>query len=254
MVNVDDSVDTVSATGDPASANAEPTKPSDAPDNIRLILLAPPGAGKGTQSRILSRLYNIPHIETGSILRQAMRDGTELGEKAREYMESGNLVPDEIIVKIVRERLRQPDCEEGFILDGYPRTVPQAEDLEAFYDQREEDLDAVVFLDVSDEVIFERLTNRRVCSACGKTYHLEAKPPEREGTCDDCGAELIRREDDYRESIEHRLEVYRDKTQPLLEFYRSRNQLIEVDGEQSIQTVNQAIQEKIRDAVRASGS
>lgn len=242
------------STPDAVKSEGELGKPGDAPDNIRLVLLAPPGAGKGTQSRILSRLHNIPHIETGSILRQAMRDGTELGEKARQYMDDGDLVPDEIIVKIVRERLRSPDCKDGFILDGYPRTVPQAKDLEDFYENREESLDAVVFLDVSDEVIFKRLTKRRICSACGKTYHLEAKPPEREGVCDDCGAELIRRDDDYRESIEHRLEVYREKTEPLLEFYRSRDELVRVDGENSIQAVNQAIQDALRAAVQSSGS
>ena len=221
--------------------------------DIRIILLAPPGAGKGTQSRILSRLHQIPHIETGAILRQEIREESDLGVKASQYIDSGDLVPDDLIVEIVRHRLEAPDCDSGFILDGFPRTVPQAQELEGIFEDIDHDLDGVIFLDVSDEVIFERLMNRRVCSACGKTYHLEAKPPEREGVCDDCGGELVRRDDDYRESIEHRLDVYRDMTEPLLDFYRERDLLICIDGEQSIQTVNQEIAHKIEQEVVTGG-
>jgi len=224
------------------------------PQDLRLILLAPPGAGKGTQSRILSRLHKIPHIETGAILRQEIREESRLGLKAKQYTDSGDLVPDELIVKIVRNRLEAPDCDSGFILDGFPRTVPQADELETIFEQSEHDLDAVVFLDVSDEEIFKRLTNRRICCACGKTYHLKAKPPQEEGICDDCGSELVRREDDYRESIEHRLEVYRDMTEPLLDFYHDRDLLLSVDGEQSIQSVNQGITKKIeREVISGAG-
>lgn len=227
----------------------EETDVSPVPQDLRLILLAPPGAGKGTQSRILSRLHKIPHIETGAILRHEIREESELGLKAKKYTDTGDLVPDELIVKIVRNRLEAPDCESGFILDGFPRTVPQAQELEFIFQESEHEIDAVVFLDVSDEEIFKRLTKRRICSACGKTYHLKVKPPKEEGICDDCGSELIRREDDYRESIEHRLDVYRDMTEPLLDFYQDRGLLVSVNGEQSIQTVNQEITKKLKNEV-----
>ncbi|MFB6356238.1 MAG: adenylate kinase [bacterium] len=215
---------------------------------MRLILLAPPGAGKGTQSRILARRYDIPHIETGDMLRNAIQEDTTLGRKASRYITNGDLVPDDIMVKIVHERLEEPDCVNGFILDGFPRTVPQAEALEQGFEEWNLELDAVVFLDVSDEIIFQRLENRRVCTDCGKTYHLEVKPPSNDERCDDCGNDLARREDDTRESIQRRLEVYREKTKPLLNFYRSRDLLVEVDGEQPIEDVAESIEQEFSEA------
>lgn len=221
---------------------------------MRLVLLAPPGAGKGTQSRRLSEEYDIPHVETGSILRQAIQNGTDLGKKAQQYINDGNLVPDKIMVQLVRDRLARPDCADGFILDGFPRTEPQAEQFDNVLEQRNLNLTGVVFLDVRDEVVFSRLKKRRVCENCGTTYHLDARPPEDEGSCNKCDGSLIRREDDNRQAIEHRLDVYRDKTRPLLDYYRERDLLLEIDGEQPIHEVTRSIVQKLdQRSVPASG-
>ncbi|MGM0380691.1 MAG: adenylate kinase [bacterium] len=213
---------------------------------MRLILMAPPGGGKGTQARRLSRRHDIPHVETGKILRQAVDEGSELGEKAEEYMNRGGLVPDEIMVEIIRERLTQPDCRNGFVLDGFPRTLPQAEELEQLFAEEKITLDAVIFLQVSDDEIYDRLGKRRVCKNCGETYHLEENPPAEDGICDECGSEIIQREDDRPEAIKQRLNAYRDKTEPVLEFYKEKGLLHSIDGEKDIDDITQIIEELVK--------
>lgn len=208
-------------------------------------MLAPPGAGKGTQAGILSRRHDIPHVETGDILRRAIREETPTGREAREYVEAGNLVPDEIVIRLIRERLKEPDCESGFILDGFPRTIHQARAFDEMLRNIDQRLDAVINLRVSRQEIVHRLEARRVCSECGETYHLDHDPPAESGRCDACGSELIQRDDDRPEAILQRLSEYNDKTKPLLDFYRKRDLLVEVDGEQSIEGVTKSIEESL---------
>ncbi len=214
---------------------------------MHLIMMAPPGGGKGTQARRLSRRHDIPHVETGKILRRAVAEETELGKKAEEYMNSGGLVPDGVMIEIIRERLARPDCENGFVLDGFPRTLPQAEELERLFSEENLNLDAVIFLDVSDEEIYDRLGKRRVCVDCAETYHIEQNPPEEKGICDECGAEIIQREDDRPGAIKQRLEAYREKTRPLLEFYEEKNLLRRIDGEKDIDEITSIIEEMVKE-------
>lgn len=188
---------------------------------MKLILLGAPGAGKGTQAERLSKALDIPTISTGNMLRAAVRDGTPTGLKARAYMDAGQLIPDEVVMGIVAERLLQPDCENGYILDGVPRTITQAEALEAVGIQ----FDAVISLEVSDETILQRMAGRRVCESCGSSYHVTAVPPMREGICDLCGGRLVRRKDDELETVKSRLEVYHRETEPLKDFYKQRGLL-----------------------------
>lgn len=216
---------------------------------MRLVMLAPPGAGKGTQADILARRHGVPHVETGDLLRRAIEEETPTGREAKEYVESGNLVPDEIVVELIRQRLDEPDYDPGFILDGFPRTIQQANATEGMLRDLGCTLDAVVTLEVSRQEIVRRLEARRVCSECGATYHLEHDPPEQEGTCDRCGSELIQREDDRPETILQRLSQYEDKTQPLLAFYRERDLLVTVDGEQPIDAVTDAIEDQLTERV-----
>lgn len=188
---------------------------------MRMILLGAPGAGKGTQAEILGRKLSIPTISTGNILRAAVKNGTPIGLKAKSYMDSGALVPDDIIIGIMKERFLEPDCKNGFILDGFPRTIPQAQALE----------DAGVVIDValeiqaSDERIIDRMSGRRTCSGCGAVYHVKTNPPKKENVCDKCSSELILRKDDQPETVRNRLKVYHQETEPLIEFYRSRGKL-----------------------------
>lgn len=212
---------------------------------MRLVMLAPPGAGKGTQADILARRHGVPHVETGDLLRRAIEEETPTGREARQYVESGNLVPDKIVVELIRQRLDEPDCDPGFILDGFPRTIQQANATEGMLRDLDCVLDAVVTLEVSRQEIVRRLEARRVCSECGATYHLEHDPPEQTGTCDRCGSELVQREDDRPETILQRLSQYEEKTEPLLGFYRERDLLVTVDGEQPIDAVTDAIEEEI---------
>ncbi len=204
---------------------------------MNLILLGAPGAGKGTQAAILARELNIPTISTGNILRAAVASGSELGKQAKACMESGALVSDEIIIGIIRDRLAEPDCAKGYILDGVPRTIRQAEAIEESGIR----FDHVVSLEVSDETIMNRMSGRRVCPKCGASYHVVAVPPKKEGVCDVCGAELITRKDDAPETVRSRLEVYHRETEPLKEFYRSRGVLVPVEDMGSVEATSAAI-------------
>lgn len=201
---------------------------------MNLILLGAPGAGKGTQAELLVKQLSIPAISTGNMLREAMANGTELGKKAKQYMDEGSLVPDELILGIVADRVAQPDCRTGFILDGVPRTLAQAEALEAKGIQ----IDHVLSIEVDDKDIEARMTGRRVCAKCGASYHVVANPPRVEGVCDQCGGELIIRKDDKPETVRHRLEVYHASTEVLKDFYSKLGRLRTINGSQSIQGAN----------------
>ena len=204
---------------------------------MKLILLGAPGAGKGTQAAILAKELSIPTISTGNILRAAVASGSELGRQAKACMESGALVSDEIIIGIIRDRLAEPDCANGYILDGVPRTIGQAEALE----KNGIRFDHVVSMEVSDETIMVRMGGRRVCPKCGATYHIVAVPPKKEGVCDECGSELITRKDDAPETVKSRLAVYHKETEPLKDFYRSRGVLISVEDQGSVEATSAAI-------------
>ena len=204
---------------------------------MKLILLGAPGAGKGTQAEKLSRKLNIPSISTGNILREAIKNGTETGLKAKSFMDAGKLVPDDVIIGIVRERVAEADCKNGFILDGVPRTVPQAQALE----DAGVHFDKVVSIEIEDAVIEARMTERRVCGSCGASYHLTAHPPKQEGICDLCGKELIIRKDDEPETVKNRLKVFHAQTEPLKDFYSALGVLKLVEGNQPIDSATQEI-------------
>jgi len=204
---------------------------------LRLVIFGPPGAGKGTQAKLLSERLGVPHIATGDMLREAVKAGTRLGGLAKKYMDEGRLVPDEVVIGMVEERLRQPDCSKGFILDGFPRTIEQAEALDSELEKLGLKLDAVLNLEVGDEEVVKRIALRRTCRSCGAVFHLIFNPPRREGVCDRCGGELYQRDDDREEVVRNRLKVYRQQTKPLLEFYRRRGLLRDVNGERSIEDV-----------------
>ena len=205
---------------------------------MKLVLLGAPGAGKGTQAEILSRKLGIPTISTGNILRAAMKNGTPVGLKAKSYVESGALVPDDVIIDIVAERLAEPDCANGYILDGVPRTIPQAEALEA--DGVE--VDYALSIEISDETIIERMSGRRTCHDCGASYHIVSAPPKVEGVCDNCGGELTVRADDAPETVRARLEVYHTVTEPLKAYYAERGKLRSVDNQPTIEATTAAIE------------
>ena len=204
---------------------------------MNLILLGAPGAGKGTQAELLVHKLSIPAISTGNMLREAMANGTELGKKAKKYMYEGALVPDELILGIVADRVAQPDCQNGFILDGVPRTLAQAEALEAAGVK----IDHVVSIEVADDAIEARMTGRRVCGKCGASFHIKANPPKVDGICDSCGGELIIRKDDAPETVRNRLAVYHSTTEVLKDFYGKLGRLVEIDGSQSIEKANEDI-------------
>ena len=204
---------------------------------MNLILLGAPGAGKGTQAAILAKELSIPTISTGNILRAAVASGSELGKQAKACMESGALVSDEIIIGIIRDRLAEPDCANGYILDGVPRTIPQAEALE----ENGIKFDHVVSMEIADETIMERMSGRRVCPKCGASYHITAVPPKKEGVCDECGSELITRKDDAPETVKSRLAVYHKETEPLKDFYKSRGVLYPVEDQGSVEATSAAI-------------
>ena len=204
---------------------------------MKLILLGAPGAGKGTQADILKKKLNVPTISTGNILRAAVKNGTPTGLRAKEYMDAGRLVPDEVIIGIIQERLQESDCANGYILDGVPRTIAQAEAME----KAGINFDAVVSIEVADEVIMERMSGRRVCESCGASYHLVAVPPKVPGVCDSCGGKLIQRHDDEPETVKHRLEVYHKETEPLKDFYAERGLLRSVENQPSVEATTKAI-------------
>ena len=204
---------------------------------MKLILLGAPGAGKGTQAEVISKKLNIPTISTGNILREAIKNGTEIGLKAKSFMDNGKLVPDDVIIGIVKERVSRDDCKNGFILDGVPRTIPQAEALE----QQGVHFDRVVSIEIEDSVIEARMTGRRVCGTCGASFHVTANPPKVEGVCDLCGKELIVRKDDTPETVRNRLRVYHEQTEPLKDFYGKLGVLKLVEGNQPIEAATRDI-------------
>lgn len=196
-----------------------------------------PGAGKGTQAEKIVEQYSIPHISTGDMFRAAMKEETELGLKAKSFMDKGELVPDDVTIGIVRERLSKPDCDKGFLLDGFPRTVPQAEALEDILSDLNKSINFVINIDVDHQLLMARLTGRRICKSCGATYHLVFNPPAKEGTCDRCGGELYQRADDNEETVQNRLEVNMQQTTPLLNFYEAKGYLQNINGQQDIEDV-----------------
>ena len=204
---------------------------------MKIIMLGAPGAGKGTQAKMIAEKCGIPHISTGDIFRANIKNGTELGAKAKEYMDKGLLVPDELVCDLVVDRIQQADCEKGYILDGFPRTIPQAEALENALNAIEQKLDYAIDIDVPDENINNRMSGRRACVGCGATYHVLFNPTKVEGKCDVCGESLIIRDDDKPETVKKRLDVYHTQTQPLIDFYTERKVLVEVDGTQSMDKV-----------------
>lgn len=208
---------------------------------MRLIILGPPGAGKGTQASAIVGKYNIPHISTGDIFRANIKEGTELGKKAKDYMDKGLLVPDELVISIVNDRLKWEDCEDGFLLDGFPRTVAQAEALEIALDEMDIEIDRVINLDVDKDTLIDRISGRRVCKTCGATYHMKNNPPKQAGICDIDGGELYQREDDTKETVATRIGVYLAQTQPLIEYYKDKGLILDVDGAKPIDEIIETI-------------
>lgn len=208
---------------------------------MKIIMLGAPGAGKGTQAKMIAEKYGIPHVSTGDIFRANIKNGTELGMEAKKYMDQGLLVPDELTVKILLDRVAQPDCEKGYVLDGFPRTIPQAEVLDKALSELGDAIDYAINVDVPDENIVKRMSGRRACVTCGATYHIEHVPPRKEGVCDKCGSELVLRDDDKPETVLNRLKVYHEQTQPLIEFYTAKGVLKTVDGTVDMQDVFGAI-------------
>ena len=197
---------------------------------MKIVMLGAPGAGKGTQASMIAENFGIPHISTGDIFRANIKNGTELGKEAKAYMDKGELVPDELTVRLLLDRVAQDDCKEGYVLDGFPRTIPQAEVLEKELEKTGDKIDKAVNVDVPDENIVRRMSGRRACLKCGATYHIVHIPPKKEGVCDVCGSELVLRDDDKEETVKNRLDVYHKQTSPLIDFYSKRNVLETVDG------------------------
>ena len=203
---------------------------------MKIIMLGAPGAGKGTQAKKIAAKYNIPHISTGDIFRENIKNGTELGKKAKEYMDAGNLVPDELVCDLVVDRLKQDDCKNGYILDGFPRTIPQAEALTAALAKDDDAIDYALEIFLEDQAIIDRMSGRRVCKSCGATYHVVNIPPKTEGVCDECDGELIVRDDDAPETVKKRLDVYHEQTAPLIDYYKKQGILKVIDGSKGLDT------------------
>jgi len=197
---------------------------------MNIILLGPPGAGKGTQAKMLVERYGIPQISTGDILRAAVKEGTKMGKEAKSYMDKGELVPDKVVIGIVEERIQQPDCDKGYMLDGFPRTVPQAEALDGMLNNLSSQIDHVVSIEVDNKELVKRLTGRRTCRDCGAGFHIMFDPPKQEGVCDKCGGELYQRDDDNVETVTSRLEVYAAQTLPLIDYYQAQDKVRSIDG------------------------
>lgn len=208
---------------------------------MKLILLGPPGAGKGTQATMLVNKYKIPQISTGDILRTAVKEKTSMGTRAKEYMDKGALVPDDVVVGIIEERISKADCELGFILDGFPRNIAQANALSKMLEKRNENIDNVISIYVDDQELIARLTGRHTCKECGKGYHIRFKLPKVDGKCDLCGNELVQRNDDCEKTVKERLVVYNKQTQPLIDYYSSKNMLKSINGESSIENIFEKI-------------
>ena len=204
---------------------------------MKIIMLGAPGAGKGTQAKQIASKYEIPHISTGDIFRANIKNGTELGKKAKEFMDQGLLVPDELTCDLVMDRIQEDDCKNGFVLDGFPRTIPQAEALTAALEKIGQKMDFAIDVDVPDENIVNRMSGRRACLDCGATYHIVAIPPKQEGVCDNCGSKLVLRDDDKPETVQKRLDVYHEQTQPLIDYYNKAGILKSVDGTQPMEKV-----------------
>ena len=208
---------------------------------MKIIMLGAPGAGKGTQAKKIAAEYKIPHISTGDIFRANIKNNTELGQKAKAYMDKGELVPDELTLDLIMDRFKQPDCENGYVLDGFPRTIPQAEALDAALTAKGEAVDFAINVEVPDENIINRMSGRRACVGCGATYHIKYNPTKVEGICDRCGSEIVLREDDKPETVQKRLKVYHEQTQPLIDYYKNQGILKSVDGTQPMDEVFKAI-------------
>lgn len=208
---------------------------------MKIIMLGAPGAGKGTQAKKIADKYQIPHISTGDIFRANIKEGTELGKKAKSYMDQGQLVPDELTLELIMDRFQNPDCKNGYVLDGFPRTIPQAEALTEALAKKGETIDYAINVEVPDENIINRMGGRRACLACGSTYHIVYAPTKVEGICDRCGEKLVLRDDDKPETVKNRLNVYHNQTQPLIEYYTRQGKLAEVDGTRSMEDVFNAI-------------
>jgi adenylate kinase len=213
---------------------------------MNVILLGPPGAGKGTQAEGLSNYLEVPHVASGDLFRDHLNRKTPLGQSAQEYMDKGRLVPDEVTIAMIRERLGQSDCEPGAVLDGFPRTLEQAEGLTEMFSEFGRELDAVIYISVPDDVLVQRLSGRRICRGCQTPYHVDYKPPEVEGVCDQCGGKLYQRDDDSPDTVRSRLQVYHKQTEPLCDYYSERQKLYEIDGSGAIDTVKQAAAEMMK--------
>ena len=208
---------------------------------MKIIMLGAPGAGKGTQAKKIAAKYNVPHISTGDIFRANIKNNTELGQKAKTYMDKGELVPDELVVDLIMDRFKEADCANGYVLDGFPRTIPQAEALDSALNAQNESIDYAINVEVPDENIINRMSGRRACVGCGATYHIKYNPTKTEDVCDACGEKLILRDDDKPETVKNRLSVYHDQTQPLIDYYSGKGVLAEVDGTKDMEDVFDAI-------------
>ena len=213
---------------------------------MRAILLGPPGAGKGTQAETIVNEFSIPHISTGDIFRKNIKEGTALGKKAMEYMDQGKLVPDDLTVELVKDRLLQDDCSNGFLLDGFPRTIYQADALEDALKSMGKALDYVINIMVRKELLVERAVGRRICKDCGQTYHMSFNEPSKEGVCDNCGGGLLQRKDDTEETVENRINVYQEQTEPLIDYYTQKGIIVNIDGEKPIAQVGKDIIAELR--------